>query len=139
MIRLDQLTKIVEDNEVKEKLRMEKASSKEKEDFELEFKASIYNLEQRLIIAAEQNIRKLTIAHFSISRSGIFQTVSNELISMIRKSGNAYCAWRDKIITEKDVIKNMTGNLKRVYKYAESQGSDAEFFNLDEEGNDLDE
>lgn len=113
MINLKELSKIVErkdEIEQEEKIRKEK---ERKERFEKEYQDAIKNLEERLVTAATDGKRKLSVAHFS-AFSGY--NITDNLHKKRGNHGNYYCAW-NKSIFESDVIENMSGNLKRVYDY----------------------
>lgn len=113
MINLSELSKIVDTRE--ERLEQEKlAAQLEYTDRQLEeYNTIISDLEKRLIAVAKSGQRKYPVAHFSAFTGN---NVSEKLYSKRGNYGNYYCAW-NKTIFQEDVIKYMSGNLKRVYDY----------------------
>lgn len=113
MIQLNELTKITENKFQRDKEEQLRRERERTEKFEKEYWEAISNLEQRLIDAATDGKRKLSVAHFSAFSGG---NISEGLHKKRGSFGNYYVAW-NKAIFESDVIENMQGNLKRVFDY----------------------
>ena len=121
MIKLSELTKLAEDKKAREDRLIEIASQKELNEFNKQYQDVVESLEIKLRAAAEEGKRHFIIFSRSAFGSGLSKIVTDELYSMMKKSGNYYCAWRDGIIKESDVIRCATGNFKRIYDYLKSQ------------------
>lgn len=115
MVTLDELAKIVKNKESKYERELKRANKKQIDEHNKEYLDIIHNLSGRLKDAATDGLREYTVAQFSAFGFGLNQTLLDGI--RVKKSGNYYCAWVDKEITEQDVIEHMTGNLKRVYDY----------------------
>lgn len=117
MVTLEELRQITNDKHKKFELERQKATKAEQDNYEMMYQNIIRDLSSKLKKAAADGNTQFLVHYFSAFGFGLNQTLSDEIKQKMRGSGNYFCAWRDKKITEKDVIEHMVGNFKRVYEY----------------------
>lgn len=118
---LVQLATISENASVRSALAELAKTEAQRKAEQAKFDNAMNHLSERLIAAAQH---EPSVRRFQVYHTLGMQDMDDELYKKVNRSGkgNAYCAWRDKVMTEQDILTNMKGVFRKVYEACEKMG-----------------
>ena len=113
---LNKLAQISDNAELRRKMEEDELSEAQRNEELFILSVAMDGLSERLVQAARKEPEKRKYVVFNTRG---YSSMDERLYTLSKSSGNMYCAWRDKVITEKDILVYMKGAFRKIYEACE--------------------